>query len=71
MLYGDTDSMFVLAYGKSYEQAFELGKIIAEEITNSVPHPICLKFEKVYSDLILLAKKRYIGLKFEESPKYD
>ena len=33
MIYGDTDSVFVLCKGKSIEECFTLGEEIAKEIT--------------------------------------
>jgi DNA polymerase zeta len=66
VLYGDTDSLFVHLKGRTVEEAFEVGEQIAEEVTASYPFPIELKFEKVYSSLFLLAKKRYGGMKREK-----
>jgi len=53
VVYGDTDSLFVLVPGKSREQAFKIGAEIAEAITLDNPKPVKLKLEKVYQPCIL------------------
>lgn len=68
VVYGDTDSLFVYLKGRTREQAFEIGDEISKTITDMNPRPIKLKFEKVYQPCVLLAKKRYVGFKYE-SPK--
>ena len=65
VVYGDTDSLFVYLKGRTKEQAFDIGNEIAKEITAQNPQPIKLKFEKVYHPCVLLAKKRYVGYKYE------
>lgn len=65
VVYGDTDSLFVLLEGKSKEQAFEIGKQIAERVTKSNPKPVRLQMEKVYLPCALVSKKRYVGYMFE------
>lgn len=65
VVYGDTDSLFVHLKGRTREQAFKIGDEIAKTITNMNPRPIKLKFEKVYHPCVLLAKKRYVGFKYE------
>ncbi|KAG6813782.1 hypothetical protein H0H92_007194 [Tricholoma furcatifolium] len=65
VVYGDTDSVFVYLRGKSKEQAFRIGHDIAETVTALNPSPIKLKFEKVFFPCVLLAKKRYVGFKYE------
>lgn len=65
VVYGDTDSLFVHLKGRTKNQAFDIGKEIAECITNTNPSPIKLKFEKVYLPCVLLAKKRYVGFKYD------
>ncbi|KRX05340.1 Ribonuclease H-like domain [Pseudocohnilembus persalinus] len=65
--YGDTDSVFVLLKGRSRQEAFQIGKQITEEINKMFPHPIELKLEKVYQPLIMVAKKRYVGYKYESA----
>lgn len=47
VVYGDTDSMFIMLRGASKEDAFKIGKEIAEKVTSIVPKPMKLKFEKV------------------------
>ncbi|XP_040381696.1 DNA polymerase zeta catalytic subunit isoform X2 [Oryza brachyantha] len=65
VVYGDTDSMFVLLKGRSREEAFRIGKEIASAITAMNPDPVTLKFEKVYHPCFLLTKKRYVGYSYE------
>ncbi|KAL8425812.1 hypothetical protein Efla_004311 [Eimeria flavescens] len=61
VLYGDTDSVFVLLKGRSLETAFQIGKEIAEAVTRSNPPPIQLQLEKVFLPCCLVTKKRYVG----------
>lgn len=68
VVYGDTDSLFVYMKGRTREEAFKIGDEIAKAITDMNPRPIKLKFEKIYQPCVLLAKKRYVGFKYE-SPK--
>ncbi|CAI5722501.1 unnamed protein product [Peronospora effusa] len=65
VVYGDTDSVFVLLKGRSKEDAFRIGQEIADAVTASNPRPVTLKLEKVYMGCILVSKKRYVGNKFE------
>ncbi|KAH8997309.1 hypothetical protein EDB92DRAFT_2030379 [Lactarius akahatsu] len=65
VVYGDTDSLFVYLKGKTKEQAFRIGYDIADAITRLNPVPVKLKFEKVYLPCVLMAKKRYVGFKYE------
>lgn len=75
VVYGDTDSLFIHLKGRTRAQAFEIGKEISEAVTNVNPRPIKLKFEKVYHPCVLLAKKRYVGFKYEQpsqtEPEFD
>jgi DNA polymerase zeta len=75
VVYGDTDSLFVYIKGKTRDQAFDIGNEIAKAITDMNPRPVKLKFEKVYHPCVLLAKKRYVGYKFESKgqvkPDFD
>ncbi|KAL1870043.1 DNA polymerase zeta [Paecilomyces lecythidis] len=75
VVYGDTDSLFVYLKGRSREQAFDIGEEIAKTVTEMNPRPVKLKFEKVYHPCVLLAKKRYVGFKYERrdqtEPEFD
>lgn len=75
VVYGDTDSLFIHLKGRTRDQAFTIGAEIAEAITNANPKPMRLKFEKVYHPCVLLAKKRYVGFKYEspsqKEPEFD
>lgn len=53
VVYGDTDSLFVLCPGRAREDAFRIGNEIAEAVTNDNPYPVKLKLEKVYQPSIL------------------
>ncbi|KAL0413081.1 UNVERIFIED_CONTAM: DNA polymerase zeta catalytic subunit [Sesamum radiatum] len=65
VVYGDTDSMFVLLKGRSLKEAFTIGQEIALAITEMNPTPVTLKMEKVYYPCFLLTKKRYVGYSYE------
>lgn len=71
VIYGDTDSMFVLLKGRTLKEAFEIGNEIASTITALNPNPVTLKMEKVYRSCFLLTKKRYVGYSYEslDQPK--
>nr|XP_031862677.1 uncharacterized protein CI109_001688 [Kwoniella shandongensis]KAA5529749.1 hypothetical protein CI109_001688 [Kwoniella shandongensis] len=75
VVYGDTDSLFVALPGRSKEQAFKIGNDIADSVTALNPKPVKLKFEKVYMGSVLMAKKRYVGFKYEhpddKEPVFD
>lgn len=75
VVYGDTDSLFVYLKGRTKGEAFDIGNEIAKTITDMNPRPVKLKFEKVYLPSILLAKKRYVGFKYEtkdqKEPDFD
>ncbi|KAI9701709.1 MAG: DNA polymerase zeta [Bogoriella megaspora] len=71
VVYGDTDSLFVYLKGRTRDQAFQIGNEIAEAVTNQNPRPVKLKFEKVYHPCVLMAKKRYVGHKYESPSQKD
>lgn len=75
VVYGDTDSLFIYLKGRTKDQAFDIGNEISKAITDMNPRPIKLKFEKVYYPCVLLAKKRYVGYKYESrnqvKPAFD
>lgn len=75
VVYGDTDSLFVYLKGRTKDEAFDIGAEIAKTVTELSPRPVKLKFEKVYFPCVLLAKKRYVGFKYENrnqtEPDFD
>uniref|UniRef100_A0A182FS53 DNA polymerase zeta catalytic subunit n=1 Tax=Anopheles albimanus TaxID=7167 RepID=A0A182FS53_ANOAL len=75
VVYGDTDSLFVLCPGRNKAEAFKIGEEIAAAVTAQNPPPVKLKLEKVYQPSILQTKKRYVGYMYEsadqEKPTYE
>jgi len=75
VVYGDTDSVFVLLEGRSKTEAFDIGEEMARVVTMQNPKPMKLKFEKVYLPCLLQTKKRYVGYMWEsrdqKKPVYD
>lgn len=57
VVYGDTDSMFVLVPGKSKAEAFRIGAEIVAAVTKDNPKPVKLKLEKVYQPCILQVRE--------------
>ncbi|KAI9190114.1 DNA polymerase zeta [Blastocladiella emersonii ATCC 22665] len=75
VVYGDTDSVFVVLRGATKERAFAVGHEIAAAVTRASPSPVELKFAKVYLPSILVTKKRYVGYSYESladaEPAFD
>ena len=61
MVYGDTDSLFVLVKGVAKERAFEIGKEIVHAVTAQNPKPVKLKFEKVSEIMEIVENKVNFG----------
>jgi len=61
-VYGDTDSCFMhIPQFKNPNEAYKGGEELEKDINSIFPKPMYLELEKVYSDLFLLTKKRYVG----------
>ena len=71
VVYGDTDSVFVVLPGRTKKEAFSIGQEMAQAITNDNPKPVKLKFEKVYKSCLLQTKKRYVGHMYERNDQID
>ncbi|KAK7337781.1 hypothetical protein VNO77_18368 [Canavalia gladiata] len=71
VIYGDTDSMFVLLKGRTIKESFQIGSEIASAITAMNPNPVTLKMEKVYHPCFLLTKKRYVGYSYESPDQIE
>ena len=76
VVYGDTDSVFVLLRGRDRFGAYAVAQEMIAAVTADNPAPVELKFEKVYQPCMLASKKRYVGYMYEtadpdETPKFD
>ncbi|KAF8405671.1 hypothetical protein HHK36_007748 [Tetracentron sinense] len=71
VVYGDTDSVMVQFGVPTVEAAMSLGREAAEYISGTFIKPIKLEFEKVYYPYLLISKKRYAGLLWTNSNKFD
>ena len=72
--YGDTDSLFIECMHFSKQGALQLNNRIINDISRLNPHPMKLKFEKLYLKCFLLTKKRYCGYKIEyleDTPTFE
>jgi hypothetical protein len=65
VVYGDTDSLFVLVEGRTKSQAFQIGEEIVRAVCESNPAPVELIMEKIYHPCALVSKKRYVGFMYE------
>lgn len=69
VVYGDTDSVMVTFPGIStVEEAFPLAARAAAEATAIFPDAIVLEFEKIFFPYLLVKKKTYAGMKYEDDP---
>jgi DNA polymerase delta subunit 1 len=64
VIYGDTDSVFVLMPDKTLEECFQIGSQIAKRATEFFGAPHSLVVEKVFDGLLIGGKKRYGGKKY-------
>uniref|UniRef100_A0A7S1B342 DNA polymerase n=1 Tax=Corethron hystrix TaxID=216773 RepID=A0A7S1B342_9STRA len=71
VIYGDTDSVMVKFGTKTVEESFPLAIEAADRCSEIFPKPIHLEFEKVYFPYLLMNKKRYAGLMWTQTDKYD
>ena len=71
VIYGDTDSVMINFGVTDLARSMELGKIGAAMISEKFQKPIKLEFEKVYWPYLLLNRKRYAGLYWTNTEKWD
>ncbi|BAV93237.1 DNA polymerase catalytic subunit [Equid alphaherpesvirus 4] len=63
VIYGDTDSVFIKFVGLTYEGVSELGDSMSRQISADLfKAPIKLECEKTFQRLLLITKKKYIGV---------
>ncbi|EGD74190.1 polymerase [Salpingoeca rosetta] len=71
VIYGDTDSVMVKFGLDSLEETMKVAQEAAEYVTSKFIRPINLEFEKVYFPYLLINKKRYAGLFWTRTEKWD
>jgi DNA polymerase delta subunit 1 len=71
VIYGDTDSVMVRFGTKDLAEAMRLGEEAAAYVSSKFAKPIKLEFEKVYFPYLLINKKRYAGLFWTKTEKFD
>lgn len=69
VVYGDTDSIFVMFPTKSLTESIRLGLEAGKKITQQIGRaPYKIAYEKTFHPFILFCRKRYVGIKYEEDP---
>ncbi len=80
IVYGDTDSLFIkfkllrddgtlpTTDIEKIEIAIKIGKDAEKQLQKFLPGVHCMSYEKVLFPFILISKKRYFALKYEEDP---
>ena len=78
VLYGDTDSVMVKCVTdekasdkERLQAAMDFGEEAAAKVSSHFLKPIKLEFEKVYFPYLLMNKKRYAGLLWTNTEKFD
>lgn len=71
VIYGDTDSVMIKFGTKDLAEAMKLGEEASHYVSAAFHKPIKLEFEKVYFPYLLINKKRYAGLYWTKTEKYD
>lgn len=71
VIYGDTDSVMIKFGLPDLAEAMKLAAEAADYVSATFKKPIKLEFEKVYFPYILINKKRYAGLYWTKTDKWD
>ncbi|KJP86590.1 hypothetical protein AK88_03786 [Plasmodium fragile] len=75
VLYGDTDSLFLLNEMNDLSYTFRIAQDILKNVNGILPSPMYLNFEKIYCPSLLMTKKRYFGFAYkkenDEKPTLD
>ncbi|EUD64501.1 DNA polymerase zeta subunit [Plasmodium inui San Antonio 1] len=66
VLYGDTDSLFLLNEMNDISYTFRIAHDILKDVNGILPSPMYLNFEKIYCPSLLMTKKRYFGFAYEK-----
>ena len=75
VIYGDTDSLYIEIFcpknitetKDKIEYAAQIGVKLSFEINKQFPKPIEMVFDNVMYPMLLMSKKRYVGIKYEVS----
>lgn len=59
VIYGDTDSIFVVWHGATLEETFALAKEAADYLTDCLPEHLIMEDENVYDPCFCITKKKY------------
>jgi DNA polymerase elongation subunit (family B) len=79
VIYGDTDSIFINFHIKDKNgndradkfaliETLKLAKIGAKIINDNMPRPQNIAYEKTFWPFVLITKKKYAGMKYENDP---
>ena len=71
VIYGDTDSVMIKFGTADLGESMRLGQEAAEKVSATFLKPIKLEFEKCYHPYLLMNKKRYAGLLWTHTAKFD
>ncbi|EDL42383.1 DNA polymerase zeta catalytic subunit, putative [Plasmodium vivax] len=66
VLYGDTDSLFLLNEMNDISYTFRIAHDILKNVNGILPSPMYLNFEKIYCPSLLMTKKRYFGFAYKK-----
>lgn len=66
IVYGDTDSVFVVIPETDLDKIAQKARAIAAEVTKNLPGVMTLDFDKVFRRFLPLTKKRYVAWSFEQ-----
>ncbi|CAA9987265.1 DNA polymerase zeta catalytic subunit, putative [Plasmodium knowlesi strain H] len=66
IVYGDTDSIFLLNEMNDISYTFRIAQDILENVNSILPSPMYLDFEKIYCPSLLMTKKRYFGFAYKK-----
>ncbi len=69
VVYGDTDSVFVVIPEEELEAVAKKAREISEGITKGLPGVMALEFERVFKRFLPLTKKRYVAWSFTPTGK--
>lgn len=67
VIYGDTDSIMVKPFTDNIEETFNIGSEIEKKINEKFKGMFQIKLENVFKTILILTKKRYVGLSVEKS----